>query len=547
MQLANLNKVKKYYGDRLILDIDKFEINEKDKIGLVGSNGAGKTTLIKVLLKEVGIDEGNIYLTDSFSYINQGLEFKEETFKEGRNLFHLNCDYSDFLSGGEKLKIKINKALSKNKKLIIADEPTSNLDEKSIGYLEESFKKYKGAIFLVSHDREFLDSICNIIVELEDGKLKVYKGNYSKYLVLKEQERDRAKFEYDEYINKKKHLEKAILGKQELRDDLRKTPKRMGNSEARLHKMGPQKAKKNLEKNINALRSRIEALEVKEKPKNVTDIKIKVQNNLEIHSKNLIETKEYNLEVFEKVLIQSGRFKVKKGRKIALIGENGAGKTTLIKRIIARDENLNISKNIVIGYFDQEQENLKADKSVLENIMESSSYDETFIRINLNRFGFHGDTVLKKVEWLSGGEMVKVSLCKTLLSDNNLIILDEPTNYLDIKTREALEEALINCNKTCLIISHDRRFIENICNYIIEIKDKGIVEFDGIYKEYKDRKNEVKIDAKERGNKENILLLENKLSNIISLLSIELDLKKKENLEKEYFEIIKELKKCKNK
>ncbi|WP_297637501.1 ABC-F type ribosomal protection protein CplR [uncultured Clostridium sp.] len=547
MQLANLRKVKKYYGDRIILDIDKFEINEGDRVGLIGENGAGKTTLIKVLLKEVKVDEGNVHLTDSFSYINQGNEFKEENFIKGKNLFNLNEEYKGFLSGGEKLKIKINNALYKNKKLIIADEPTSNLDEKSIRELEEWFKKYRGAIFLVSHDRDFLDSICNIIVELEDGKIKIYKGNYSKYLILKNQERDREKFEYEDYINKKKHIEKAIIGKQNLRDSLRKTPKRMGNSEARLHKMGPQRAKKNIEKNINALKSRIENLEVKEKPKNIVDIKVKVQNNLEIYSKNLIETKDYGLKIDEKVLIQNGKFKVKNGKKIALIGENGVGKTTLIKKIISKDENLNISKNIVIGYFDQGQENLKEDRSILENIMKSSSYDETFIRINLNRFGFYGDVVLKKVECLSGGEKVKVSLCKTLLSDNNLIILDEPTNYLDIKTKEALEEALINCSKTCLIISHDRRFIENICNYIIEIKDKEIIEFDGTYTEYNNRKNEVKVDNKERESKENILVLENKLSNIISLLSIEVDLNKKENLEKEYFEIIKELKKYKNK
>ncbi|MCX0383420.1 ABC-F type ribosomal protection protein CplR, partial [Clostridium perfringens] len=482
MSLARLNKVKKYYGDKLILDIDKLEILDEDRIGLVGVNGAGKTTLIKSLLGQIPIDEGNVSLTKSFAYISQSENSNEETLNNNfKNVFNAPFEYHEFLSGGEKVKFKIAKALGENKHLIIADEPTANLDENSIETLENMLKNYNGALLLVSHDRRFLDSLCNTIIEIEDGKIKTYKGNFSKYLELKTLERQRAEIEYNSYINEKKHLENAILNKRNLKDSLRKTPKRMGNSEARLHKMGPQRAKKNLDNNIKALRSRIDHLEIKEKPKTIKEIKIRVQDNLKIASKNLIEAKDFTLFAGNKLLLKDIKFKIKNGKKVALIGHNGCGKSTLLKNIVSKEDNIKVLDNVVIGYFDQSQKILKDDESILKNILKDCSYDENFVRINLDGFGFKGDDVFKKVSSLSGGEKVKIALCKILLSDNNLIILDEPTNYLDIKSMESLETALINCNKTLIVVSHDRNFISNVCDYILEIDNNLIHEFSGTY------------------------------------------------------------------
>ena len=162
--------------------------------------------------------------------------------------------------------------------------------------------------------------------------------------------------------------------------------------------------------------------------------------------------------------------KLKEGEKLGIIGNNGCGKTTLLREILKnRSENIKVANKVTIGYFDQSQKILQKEKSILENVMENCSYDQGFVRINLDNFGFKGDTVYKTVSSLSGGEKVKVALCKILLSDNNLLILDEPTNYLDIKAMEALEKSLINTEKTVIIVCHDRKFIENICDYIIEI------------------------------------------------------------------------------
>ncbi|NFN49522.1 ABC-F type ribosomal protection protein [Clostridium botulinum] len=548
MVLIKLDKVKKYYGDRLILDICNLEILENDKIGIVGENGAGKTTLIKVILGEVAPDEGKVFLSNSYSYISQSEECSGE-YQGGKikKIIKSPDNYDGFLSGGEKMKIKINKAINVQSSILIADEPTANLDTNSIKNIEKIISEYKGSLLLVSHDREFLDKLCNNILEIENGKVKLYKGNYSKYIKLKAEEREAEQREYHRYIAEKKRLEKAIIGKENNRDSIRKTPKRMGNSEARLHKMGNQKSKKNLEGNIKSLKSRINHLEEKEKPNAIKEIRIRINKGKEMHSKTVIEVRNLNLYVNNEILINDCNFKIKKGEKVAITGANGCGKTTLIKKIIKNNtESIRLSQYISIGYFDQNQDILHEDKSILDNIRLNSSYDETFIRINLDGFGFKGDTVYKNVSTLSGGEKVKCALCKNILSDNNTLILDEPTNYLDIKSIEALETAIKNTEKTVLIVSHDRKFISNVCNCIIEIGDNKLNYFNGNYNEFVyekiNNKNKKEEKKSEREKRELLLVLQNKLSEIISRLSLEKDLSIKDKLNLEYMDLLNKIK-----
>ena len=543
MLLIKIKNVKKYYEDRLVLDIEDFELMDGDRIGLVGENGAGKTTLIKAILGLIEVEEGNIFLTESYSYISQ-TEENVECLEDNKikKIFNSPKKYKEFLSGGEKVKLRVAKALSENKRLIIGDEPTSNLDSKSVKNLEDMFKNHKGALLLVSHDREFLDNICNKIAEIKDGKIKVYEGNYSKYLKLKKEERNREEREYKEYITEKNRLETAIRVKEGLGDRIRKTPKRMGNSEARLHrKMGGQKGKKKIDNAIKNIENRIEHLEVKEKPKDIKETKIRIKEGLEIITKTPIEIKDLNLYAGNKLLIKDSSLRIKRGSKTAIIGENGCGKSTLIKEIINNSkEEIKINNKVRIGYFDQEQKILNDNKSILENIKESSSYDEGFIRINLDGFGFKGDSVFKKVSILSGGEKVKVALCKIILANNNFLILDEPTNYLDIKAVESLEEALKNMDKTLLIVCHDRRFIEKVCDNLIFIENKSIKQFSGTYNEY--IKEKEKPDKTLKRKLEEKMIIENKLSEVISLLSVEKNEDIKNQLNEKYNELLKQLK-----
>ncbi len=548
MVSIKLDKVKKYYEDKLILDIDNLEIKENSRIGIVGENGAGKTTLIKVILGELDIDEGKVFSHANYSYISQS-ENHAGSCDDSRikSILGAPDNYNEFLSGGEKVKISINQALSSNSNFLIADEPTANLDTNTIKSIEKLISEYKGGLLLVSHDRDFLNNLCDNILEIENGKVKLYKCGYSKYLKLKAEEREVEKREYEEYITEKKRLEKAMMVKENQQDSIRKAPKRMGNSEARLHKMGDQKSKKHLDGNIKSLKSRINHLEVKEKPISSKDIKIKITEGNKIPSKTVIEVKNLDLYIGDKLLIKDGNFKIKNGKKAAIIGENGCGKTTLIKKILKRDtENIRLSKYISIGYFDQNQDILDKDKTILDNIKSTSSYAESFMRIQLAGFGFKGDTIYKNVSILSGGEKVKVALCKIILSDTNTLILDEPTNYLDIKSIEALEKALINTDKTIVMISHDSSFISSICDYIIEIKDTKLNCFSGNYIDF--TKEKVNYETKkqenhsEREKKEKLLILENRLSKIISEISLEKDLTLKEKLNKEYIKLLNDIK-----
>lgn len=540
MLLGRLNKVIKSYGDREVLNIDEFKIFEGERIGIVGENGAGKSTFIRCLIGDLPVDSGEIYLNESYSYISQGTDCSD-----GDNVSTIYSSiltspgkYSENLSGGEKIKFKITKAFNKGSKLIIGDEITSNLDSESIKALENLLVEFRGALLLVSHDRSFLDNLCDTILEIKDGRIKRYRGNYSKYLIIKENENLSTEREFEKYVKEKKRLEKAIVNKEESRDSIRRTPKRMGNSEARLHKMGGQKGKKNIDNNIKALKSRIEHLEVKEKPKTTKEIKIRIQEGKEIFSKNIIQCSNLNLKVGNKVLINEGNFIIKKGYKVGLIGGNGTGKTTLLKEIIKGNSNIKVNSRVEIGYFDQEQKILDEYETILENIKVHSNFDEGFIRTCLDGFGFKGNDVYKKVNILSGGEKVKISLCKILLEDNNFLILDEPTNYLDIRAIEALENVLIGTEKGIIIVSHDRNLISKVCNFIIEIHNLKLKSFEGSYNEYKEWGN-----GKERNKGEdNKLLLETRLTDVISRLSMEKNDENKKVLEEEYYKILKDIK-----
>uniref|UniRef100_UPI0034A4FEF6 ATP-binding cassette domain-containing protein n=1 Tax=Clostridium paraputrificum TaxID=29363 RepID=UPI0034A4FEF6 len=256
----------------------------------------------------------------------------------------------------------------------------------------------------------------------------------------------------------------------------------------------------------------------------------------EIYSKIVAEGKNICIKRGNKTLIKESNFVINKGDKVALIGDNGSGKTSLIKEIINNVDNIKVNQRVKIGYFDQEQKILNDNLTILENIKYNSRFEESFIRICLSGFGFKRDDVHKNVGILSGGEKVKVSLCKVLLDDNNLLILDEPTNYLDINSITALEEALSGTDKEFIIISHDRKLISYICNKIFEIKNCKLITFRGNYYDYSQDHKKV------RNNKEDEkMLLRTKLSEVLSRLSIEKNDIIKEKLEKEYNKILEKL------
>lgn len=548
MLLLELENIKKYFGDRLLFDIEELRINEGERIGIVGVNGCGKTTLMNIITGNQDIDEGKVNIYCDYSYISQ---FGEEKFKDNefQGYFKLGGknEYKDFLSGGEKLRLKISKALSENKPLLLADEPTTNVDIKGIEILEEEFQKFRGAILLISHDREFLDKVCTRIIEIEDKTIKEYEGNFTAYINQKEENFKRRSFEYNQYVSEKKRLNEIIIDTKEKSRSVRKAPRRFGNSEARLCKMGDQKAKKNLDNKAKAIKSRLDRLEVKEKPKEVKRPIFDVNLRTPIHSKKVIQGKDITIGYGEKNLIEDSSFSIKKNKIIGFIGENGCGKTSLIKAILDSDNGnikcgeMTLSKAIKIGYFAQDLTILNEDRTLIQNIIDSSIYDETLVGISLVRMGFSREDFKKKAGVLSGGERVKASLCKIFTSDFNVLILDEPTNYLDIYAMEELEDTLKNLEITILIVSHDRRFLSNICDGFLIIKDGKLIEFNGTYDEYVKFKDK---PITQEINKDYRIILENKLSEVISLISIETakgNKKDIEELDAQYNEIVRKL------
>jgi len=546
MLLVECRNLKKSYGDRLILDIENLCIYDHDRIGIVGVNGAGKTTLLNLLSKRIEPDEGWVKLYGRCSYISQ-LEPPQEAIIQPAiaSKFQVHQTYRESMSGGEKTRFKLAAGLSHNNAIIFADEPTSNMDIEGIQLVESSLAKFAGALVLISHDRDLLDSLCTKIIEIERGKIKTYSGNYSKYIKQKTEEQNLAQFEYEQYVKEKKRLERTIISIREKGKSMRKTPRRMGNSEARLHKMGNQKAKANLDRAIKNVESRIKHLEVKEKPPVDKKIKLDIGEVQKVYSKIIIEGSGLNKSFGEKVIFKDAQFQIENGAKVGLIGPNGCGKSTLLKMIVNQELPIKTAPNIRIGYFSQEMSILDGTKSILDNVMVESIYEERFVRLLLARLLFKGDSVYKKVGILSGGEKVKASFAKIICSDFNLLILDEPTNYLDLYSLEVVEEVLREYEHTLLFVSHDRRFINSVANQILIIEDHKLKTFKGSYNEYMTSLTKARDREKERIEEE-ILLLQNRLAEVIGRISIPSKKDDPELLEVEYREILGQIRSLKN-
>lgn len=539
MLTIEAKNIKKYYGDRLILDIDDLEIYSEDRIGIVGINGAGKTTLLNILSGKLKPDQGFVRIYESLSVVSQMEDDSEEIVEaQVAGEFHVDTRFKDHMSGGEKTRLKIARCLSSRSSIIFADEPTCNLDIKGIELLERKLASHKGALIVISHDRQLLDRLCSSILEIRDGKIKAYNGNYSSYLMQKEMEKERQQFEYVQYVKAKRKLECAVEEKRHRVKSMRRTPPRMGNSEARLHKMGDQAAKEKLNRSVKAIETRLEKLEVKEKPKDAVKPIVSVESADKLHSKVLISGEGINKSFGIRKIFNDVRFSILNGLRTALIGDNGSGKTTLIRMIMDRDSGIKIAQGVSIGYFAQDMNILDGKLSIMENVMRDSAYSEAHVRNVLARLLFRGNDVYKKVEVLSGGEMVRVSLAKILVSDANVIILDEPTNYLDVFCMEAVENAIGEYDGTVIFVSHDRKFINSAAHRIMIIENSKIITYEGSYEEYL---NTRKAPEEAEDIRMQRMILENRLSQVLGKLSVRLKEDEKLALDTEYNRVLKEL------
>jgi len=516
MILLEALNIKHHIQDRLLFDIERLVVYKNDRIGLVGPNGSGKTTLLNILAGKILPEQGTIHSYAQCELLPQ--------------LKHVDATKS----GGEVTQAYINDAVVKAPELLLADEPTTHLDREHIEWLERKLNQWKGAFVIVSHDRAFLDALCTTIWEIRDGKVKEYKGNYSDYAEQKESERRQQELAYEVYEKKKQQLEEALRLKKQKAERATKAPKKVSPSEAKITGAKPYFAKKQkkLQKAAKAIEKRLEMLEKVEKTKEIPPIKMNVPHTDTFKDRIIIRVQEVGGKVTDRVLWKPVSFHIRGGEKLAIVGPNGCGKTTLVKKIINEDEGITISPSVKMGYFSQNLNILDVNKSILENVRSTSKQDETLIRTVLARLHFFRDDVYKPVGVLSGGERVKTALAKVFLSDINTLILDEPTNFLDIEAMNALESLLQEYEGTVIFVSHDRRFIENVASRILMFEGKAITLFDGTYEQYK----QSKLQNNRSTYEEKRLLLEMKISDVLSRLSIE----PSEELEQEFQKLLQE-------
>ncbi|MBS5793312.1 MAG: ABC-F family ATP-binding cassette domain-containing protein [Clostridiales bacterium] len=527
--ILSCNDIKKSFGVKNILSNITFNINEKDRVALVGVNGAGKSTLFKIIVGEISKDSGDINIPKNtkIGYFSQNLNLNENnlvfdelltvfsqiinmefklreleqkmeiykdeelnliikeydkisTYLSENNSFDYNSRikgvlkglgfteddfYKEikFLSGGQKTRVALGKILLEEPDILLLDEPTNHLDIKSIQWLENFLKSYSKALFIISHDRYFLNKIVNKVIELENTKSTIYNGNYSDYAEKKHIARE---IMLKHYLNQQKEIKKQEEVIKKLRSYNReKFVKRAESREKLLDKM-----------------------EKIEKPDNLPD-QMRLSLSPKKESGNDVLIVEILSKSFDFNLFNNISFDIKKGDKVALIGANGIGKTTLIKMIMEKTSidngSIKLGSNVVIGYYDQEQQNLNLDKTIFDEISDTyPNLKNEEIRNALAVFVFTGDDVFKKISTLSGGEKGRVALAKIMLSNANFLILDEPTNHLDMVSKEILEDAIKNYTGTCIYISHDRFFINNTATKVMELTKNKMNIYLGNYDYY---------------------------------------------------------------
>ena len=534
-----LNNIKKNYGLKNILDGFNLEIKTGERVALIGQNGSGKSTILRLISKQEQVDYGNInirkgatigvlnqiyenekddilvkdFLYDGFKnileieknlkcieenmaneqnpdllekLINQygrlqekfsiagGYEIQEKfskicsKFKINENM--QNQNYND-LSGGEKTKINLAKLLLKNPDILLLDEPTNHLDIESLNFLEELILKYNGTVLIVSHDRYFLDKIINKTVLLENGKAKIYFGNYSYFL---EEDERRTLAEFENYKNQQRQIEK------------------MKESIKTLRKFGDLAKNEMFFKRAKSIERRLEKLEVLDKVdlnKKSINLTFKLENR---SGKDVLEIEKLTKSFNEKIIFEEANMFLSYGEKVALIGKNGTGKSTLINMILGKDNDfqgkIKLGTSIKIGYIPQNIVFENENQTVLDYFWEENNFSETQARNILSKYGFRGEDVFKKIGKLSGGEKVRLILLKLIQKDKNFLILDEPTNHIDIDTREILEEALKEYSGTVLFVSHDRYFINKLADRVLNIENLKIKSYTGNYDEFEMKK-----------------------------------------------------------
>ena len=528
--MISLDNLTVSYGGWTLFDNISFLINPKDRIGLVGKNGAGKTTLLRIITGEQQPTSGAVTLNGdcTIGYLPQTMRvadtttLAEETAKAFEEVLRLEAeiealtreiaertDYesseyeqllhrlndaqdhyhilggetrdadiektllglgfkrSDFgratseFSGGWRMRIELAKLLLRRPSIFLLDEPTNHLDIESIQWLEEYLRNYNGAVLLISHDRAFLDNVTNRTVELSLGKITDYKVSYSKYVVLRAERRAQQMAAYE---NQQRMIEKT----EEFIEKFRYKPTKSNQVQSRIKQL-----------------ERLDRLEIEEEDLATLNIKFPPAPR---SGQIVAEISEAGMSFGEKHVFSGANFVIEKGDRIALVGRNGEGKTTLARMLIGQltptEGSVRLGANVNIGYYAQNQDDLMdGDFTVYDTLDRVAVGDiRTRLRDILGAFLFRGEDIDKKVKVLSGGERARLAMARMMLEPLNLLVLDEPTNHMDMRSKDILKNAIMKYDGTVVVVSHDREFLDGMVQKVYEFRDGGVKEYlGGIY------------------------------------------------------------------
>ena len=528
--MISLDNLTVSYGGWTLFDNISFLINPKDRIGLVGRNGAGKTTLLRIITGEQQPTSGSVTLNGdcTIGYLPQTMRvadtttLAEETAKafeevlrleaEIEHLTHEIAERTDYesdgyaqllhrlndaqdhyhilggetreadiektllglgfkrgdfgrptseFSGGWRMRIELAKLLLRRPSIFLLDEPTNHLDIESIQWLEDYLKNYSGAVLLISHDRAFLDNVTNRTVELSLGKATDYKVSYSKYVVLRAERRAQQMAAYE---NQQRMIEKT----EEFIEKFRYKPTKSNQVQSRIKQL-----------------ERLERLEVEEEDLATLNIKFPPAPR---SGQIVAEINEAGMSFGAKHVFSGANFIIGKGDKIALVGRNGEGKTTLARMLVGQltptEGSVRLGANVNIGYYAQNQDDLMDGEFTVYDTLDRVAVGDirTRLRDILGAFLFRGEDIDKKVKVLSGGERARLAMARMMLEPRNLLVLDEPTNHMDMRSKDILKNAIMKYDGTVVIVSHDREFLDGMVQKVYEFRDGGVKEYlGGIY------------------------------------------------------------------
>ena len=544
MAFLKVRNIKKSFGERELLKDVSFDIKIGEKIGLVGWNGSGKTTIVKLLMGEMAPNGGTIakqpanlrigYLPQStdYDFSAPNVDYSKDLLETASQLglAKLNEWAGSRLSnpsGGERLKLALARVLAETPELLILDEPTNHLDLKGLKWLIDSMNQSSQAALIISHDRHFLDQTVTKILEIEDGRMIEYKGNYSDYRAKKKRRRVQQEKDYQKQQRKIAMINEQVANlKQWSAKSHREAGKGRSPSENRqtgFKEYGRMQAKKK----DNQIKSKLSRLNLElsknriEKPKD----ELKVQFDFESgrnRGRRILEARGLGKLFGDRILFGKSHFYIRHGERIALLGPNGSGKTTFIKMLLGEEM---ISKGTIwkseslrIAYLSQDVNDLPEGKSPLAYLDLEKPEEITKARTLFANMGLDEKKLTKPISALSLGERTRVKLGQMIMQDYDILILDEPTNHLDLPSREQLEETLAGYTGTLLIVSHDRYFVEKLCDKLLVIEDKRIHRMEMGLAEYEERKNN-SARPDERQQLEELAVLDTKITALLGKIS----------------------------